>query len=353
VGFVSSHLYAHSVARFFGSLVTGLDRARFETFAWHTGEHADGTSASIAAAVDHFHHRFSPPLEVARAIRAAQLDALVLLDVGMDPATQVLGSLRLAPVQCAAYGHPVTTGLAHVDYFLSGELLDSAEAQRDYSEALVRLPGIGATPQHPPDGSDGGWLHAIADDLPWLLCLQNPLKLTPDFDDVLVEILACHRVRIGVFAVSPPIAARWRERIGARLEARGGDAIDRLHLLPPVSHADLVAGIACATLVLDTPHFSGGSTSLDAIAAATPVVAFKGNRLRANQTTAMLQLAGAAELIAADADDYLGIVGRLLADPIERGRLSDALRAGGVAIFNGTSATDGFQDFLSSVVPDR
>ncbi len=350
VGFVSSHLHAHSVTRFFGGLITGLDRTRCESFVWHTGEASDDTSAAIAAAVDHFEHRFAPPLEVARAIRSAQLDVLVFLDVGLDPAMQVLGSLRLAPVQCAAYGHPVTTGLAHVDYFLSGELLEAPDAQHGYSERLVPLPGIGAQPERPPGEGDGAWLSALAHDLPWLLCLQNPLKLTPDFDDVLIEILLGHEVRIGVFDISPPITALWRARIESRLAERDATAGKRLHLLQPVSHADLVAGIARATLVLDTPHFSGGSTSLDAIAAATPVVAFKGHRLRASQTCAMLEIVGVPELIARDASDYIDLVGRLLSAPAERARLGDALRAGGPALFGDRAPVVALQAFLTAEV---
>lgn len=353
VGFVSSHLYAHSVTRFFGSLVTSLDRSRCESYVWHTGEIADDTSAVIAESVDHFEHLFVPPLEVARAIRAAQLDVLVLLDVGLDPAMQVLGSLRLAPVQCAAYGHPVTTGLAQVDYFLSGASLESVDSDRDYSETLVRLPGIGATPQRPPTGGDGAWLAAVADDLPWLLCLQNPLKLTPDFDEVLLEILTSNRVRIGLFAVSPLIAARWYQRITAKLDAFNSDAADRLHLLPPVSHADLVAGISGAALVLDTPHFSGGSTSLDAIAAATPIVTFSGNRLRANQTSAMLQIVGTPELIAKNARAYIDTVRMLLDDEAERVRLRDVLRIGSTQLFGDFAPIVALQEFLESAVAIR
>ncbi len=350
VGFVSPHLYAHSVARFFGSLITGLDRTRFERFVWHTGEAADDTSAALAAAVDHFEQRYAPPLEIARSIRSAELDVLVFVDVGLDPAMQVLGSLRLAPVQCAAYGHPVTTGLAQVDYFLSGELLDGPDAQGDYSEKLVRLPGIGAQPQRPPTGGDGAWLGAIASDLPWALCLQNPLKLTPDFDDVLIEILVSHDVRIGVFDVSPPITARWHARVVQRLAGRDPAARARLHLFPPVSHADLVAGISHAALVLDSPHFSGGSTSLDAIAAATPVVAFRGSRLRANQTSAMLQIVGAPELIANDAAQYVRIVKRLLSDRDERARLSAVIRGGAGKLFENRAPVEAFGKFLVDAV---
>ena len=39
--FVSSYMRTHVVARFFASLMTGLDPARFERWAWHTGGGGD------------------------------------------------------------------------------------------------------------------------------------------------------------------------------------------------------------------------------------------------------------------------------------------------------------------------
>ena len=41
VGFVSSYLRHHIVARFFAGFITGLDRAQFETWAWFNGDDAD------------------------------------------------------------------------------------------------------------------------------------------------------------------------------------------------------------------------------------------------------------------------------------------------------------------------
>ncbi len=352
VGFVSSHLHAHSVSRFFGSLITGRGPARSETFVWHTGEEMDAVADSLSRAVEHFAHRFAAPRDVAREIRAARLDALVLLDVGMDPAMQVLGSLRLAPVQCAAYGHPVTTGLAGIDYFLSGQELESADAQTDYSEELVCLPGIGTQPRRPPAGGSGSWLDC--DGLPWVLCLQNPLKFTPDFDDLLLDVLQRIPARVGVFGIVPSIVQRWRARFERRARARLGEdsahAVARLHVFEPVSHADLVAGIARAHSVLDTPHFSGGSTSLDAIAAGTPLVAIQGSRLRGNQSAAMLRIIGVPELVAEDREDQIGILERVVGDDAERARLRDRIREGAARLFDDPAPVHALQTFLNHAV---
>ena len=46
---------------------------------------------------------------------------------------------RLAPVQCVTWGHPVTTGIPTLDYFISSDLLEADGAEDHYTERLVRL----------------------------------------------------------------------------------------------------------------------------------------------------------------------------------------------------------------------
>ena len=44
---------------------------------------------------------------------------IVYPELGMDVTSFALAALRLAPVQAATWGHPETTGLPTIDYFLS------------------------------------------------------------------------------------------------------------------------------------------------------------------------------------------------------------------------------------------
>ena len=57
-------------------------------------------------------------------------------------AVVMLAALWLAPIQCASWGHPDTTGLPTIDYFLSGELMEPPDADEHYTERLVRLPNL-------------------------------------------------------------------------------------------------------------------------------------------------------------------------------------------------------------------
>lgn len=58
------------------------------------------------------------------AVAALNLDALVFGDVGMDVMTTGLAYGRLSPVQVAFSGHPGTTGLPAIDYFITSDLYE-------------------------------------------------------------------------------------------------------------------------------------------------------------------------------------------------------------------------------------
>ena len=89
--------------------------------------------------------RLSGALDVARRqIAAAELDIVFYPDIGMEALTYFLAFARLAPVQCVTWGHPVTTGIPALDYFVSSELLEPDGAEAHYAERLVRLPRLPA-----------------------------------------------------------------------------------------------------------------------------------------------------------------------------------------------------------------
>jgi hypothetical protein len=218
VGFVSSYMRTHVVARFFAASMTGLDPARFERWAWHTGGAGDAWTREIAQGVEHFDDTRTHVQDLVAAIRAAGLDVLVYLDVGLDPLQGVLAALRLAPVQAALYGHPASTGLDTIDDFVSGELLEPEGAESHYRESLVRLPGLGAKPRAPVAPGDGSWMRALrAEGIPLAVCAQNLQKLPPAFDATLAQIAAASRARLVFFDRGPGLTRRFSERLSRAL----------------------------------------------------------------------------------------------------------------------------------------
>jgi predicted O-linked N-acetylglucosamine transferase (SPINDLY family) len=288
-------------------------------------------------------------LTLAREVRQTKLDVLVYPEIGMDPKHQALAALRLAPVQCALYGHPATSGSPNIDYFLCGVELEPPDADAHYREKLVRLPGLGTQPLPPPAPGDGAWFDALAGDAPLLLCLQNFIKLIPAFDATLARIAAETGARIGFFTRNPPLMRVFRARIEAAFAARGVDPAKHLVFLPVQKHADYLAGVARAPLVLDSPWFSGGGTSLDAFSVGTPVLAWEGAMARGRKTSAMLRVMDLRELIAASEDDYIARAVALIGDTARREALRETIHAHQPRLFDDDAAVRAFADFLVKV----
>ncbi len=350
VGFVSSYLRRHVVARFFADLITGLPGAQFERWAWLTADASDPWTGAIAAGVEHFEILDDPLPRIAQRIRDANLDVLVYPDIGLDPQQHALAALRLAPVQAALYGHPVTSGLDSVDYFVSGELLELPGSDAQYRETLVRLPGLGARPRAPIAPGDGRWAHALrAGKRPLLVCAQSLSKVPPAFDATLAEILSGSAARVVFFDRGAALTRKFLDRLKPALRERGVDE-SAVHVEAVHPYADFLAGLAGADLILDTPGFSGGGTSLDALGLGAPVLAFEGDSTRSRQTSAMLRLIELPELIASDGPDYARRALALLADRDRVAALRKRILERSLLLFNDPRPLTAFAAFLQDSV---
>ena len=191
VGIVSAHIHDHSV---WNAIVKGwlqrLDRSRFDVRLFHLGKANDVETALAKTMATHYTYGKTDPVEWAQLILGHQLDVLIYPEIGMDPTTAKLASLRLAPVQAASWGHPHTTGLPTIDYFLSAEGLEPPGAEAHYTEKLVRLPGLGCSLEPAKVASAAVDLAAlgIREGVPVLVCAGTPFKYTPRHDAVLAAI---------------------------------------------------------------------------------------------------------------------------------------------------------------------
>ncbi len=349
VGIVSCELRMHTVTRYFSEWLLRLDSNAFELHAWHLGEVVDEMSQRIADHVHVFHHEpRNSPLDLAIAIRDAQLDVLVYLDIGMDSRPQMLAARRLAPVQCVAYGHPVTSGLRNADWFLSGTAIEPANAEQHYREQLERLPGLGVVPTRPPVPASGEWLKRHAD-RPLLLCLQSLFKLTPEFDQAIARIARETNAEIVFFEFPIHCVKRFRERLSRAFESEGLDLDCHMRMLARRDYAGFLGGIAAADLVLDSIGFSGGATSLDALSVGTPVVTLEGEFMRGRQTSGMLRMLGAEELIATDFDSYVEIAVALCRDRERQNELRCRITANLDRLFEPDDVIPALAAFLQRV----
>lgn len=344
VGFVATFFRDGTIGRYFEHWVRGLPRADFEVFVYHLLPGVDALAQRLAQGVEHFRHLpWWRPSQLAPRIRADALDALVYPELGMGTVPFALASLRLAPLQCVGWGHPVTTGLPNVDVFLSSAAMEPPDAAGHYSEPLVTLPGIGTRYGLPVVPADATRASLGLPDVPLLLCPQSLFKIHPDNDPLFAAVLhALPEARLMCFEGRDPALTGAFAR---RLE-QAGIARDRLLVMPQCGHDDYLRINTVCDVMLDTLHWSGGNTSLDALACALPVVTLPGRFMRGRQSAGMLRLMGIGDLVAADTDDYVRIVSRLVRDPAWRREIGARIRAAHARIFDDPAPIAALAAFL-------
>ena len=345
VGFASVFFRDGTAGRYFEHWIADLPKDEFEVWVYHLVPQRDALTERIAARADHF--RSFPlwrPSQIAPRIRADQLDILVYPELGMATVTFALAAFRLAPLQCAGWGHPVTTGHSTIDVYFSSAAMEPADGPDHYTERLVTLPGIGTRYEMPvvPVAATRERF-GLPLQSPLLLCPQSLFKIHPDNDALYARVLRELPAAEFVFfeGRDPTLTAAFRSRLTV-----AGIAAEKMHFLPQCEHEDFLRVMLLCDLMLDTLHWSGGNSSLDALACGLPIVTLPGRFMRGRQSAGMLGLMGIDELVAADADHYVAIAARLVRDHAWRAGLVDRIRALHPRIFNDAAPIDALAAFL-------
>lgn len=318
---VCAHIRRHSVWDIIlKGFVRHLLRTQFELIIYHTGSETDGETHWAARQAECFVTGPRSPNEWIELIRADAPDVLFFPEVGMDPLSCKLAVLRLAPLQVASWGHPITTGLPEIDLFFSGLLLEPADAQSHYREQLVRLPGTGVCTEWlglQPAPLPIGYLRRREPQRARLLLCQHPFKFDPGDWPIIAETLqACAPCELYV------LKHRRRSRVSERavmllrkgLSDAGLDTEAVLVERPWVERAQFLTLLSEVDLYLDLPAFSGYTSAWHAIHVGLPVLTLEGRFLRQRLAAGLLRQVGFSEFIAVTKKDYVHMGARLTAD---------------------------------------
>ena len=296
--------------------------------------------------------RAADPLpQTAKVILDSELDVLIYPELGMNGRTYALAALRLAPVQCAGWGHPVTSGLPTVDYFLSCGAMEPEDAGAHYVESLVRLPGLGTRYSKPDVGrtltrADLG----LPEEAHLYLFPHPPHKIHPENDALLAGILSADPEGMLVLceSVTPEHGPLLRRRLATALEARGV-ARDRLRVLPHLPRGSYLEANRLCDVMLDATRWSGGNTTLDALAAGLPVVTRRGRFMRGRQSASMLEIMGLQELIAGSDEEFVAMALRLGWDRAWRDDVSRRIAETRERLFGNHAPVMALASFLQSL----
>jgi protein O-GlcNAc transferase len=356
LGIVSGYFQDHTIFRLFlESWLTQLDRNRFALTAFHTGRTNDAVTARCARSGCRFVQGLSSATAWRAAVSATSPHVLLYPEIGMDPVAAILSAQRLAPVQCVAWGHPQTTGLPTMDYFLSAELMEPPDGDTHYTEQLVRLPGLGLhyTPDERAVPPLDRMTLGLPSEVPIYWSGQALYKYLPEYDRIYPQIAAavgaCRFIFIG-FAKSDAVTAAFRNRLTRAFAGFGLDANEYCVVLPPMPQQRFIAAVGLADVILDTPGWSGGRSTLDCLSQDPAIVTYPGPLMRGRHTAAILRRIACEDTIAGSPDDYVAIAVRLGLDAEWRKRVRSKVADGKHRAFRDTGVVRALETFLATVV---
>ncbi|MGF1491530.1 MAG: tetratricopeptide repeat protein [Microcoleaceae cyanobacterium] len=349
VGYVSNYLHSYSGTLWLTGWLKHHNPEDFEIYCYYTGNSPDPVTQRFQQFSDVFHHVPGDFTTACQQILADQLHILVYPELGMDPPTFQRAALRLAPIQCTAWGHPVTTGLPTVDYFLSSELMEPDNAQEHYSETLIRLPNIGVAYPHPKDIPSLTKTRSdfdLPEDAVIYFCCQAPFKYLPQYDYLLPEIARQVSQAKFVFLRGELLFDRL-ESVFNRYSLRSTDYC--LHLVIP-ERSDYLMLNLLSDVFLDTFTWSGGNTSLEAIACGLPIVTCPGEFMRGRHADSFLKMLGVTETIARNESEYVEIAVRLGQDSVWRKEIADRIYQSQERLFEDVICVGGLENFYRQAV---
>ena len=293
--------------------------------------------------------------DVCEQIISDQLDILVFPEIGVAPKLTPLSCLRLAPIQCTTWAHPVTSGSPTIDYFLSSDLMEPVNGDEHYSEKLVRLPNIAFAISRPefPEISKQRSDFGLREDALIYWCCQSLFKYLPQHDYIFPSIAHQNHQCQFVFIESDHssvVTDSFKVRIQKAFMEFDLDYKQYCIFLPRLNKKEFILVTQLADIFLDCLSWSGGFTTRDAISCGLPVVTCPGQLMRARHSDGILQMLGITETIAQTESEYIQIAIRLGLDSEWRKSIKEKIITNSHRIFEDQECITALETFFLEAV---
>jgi len=350
IAFLSSFLKYHTIGKLTRGWIKELSRDAFEVIVLSPYDHHDAGADWIRTAADRTVILDRTIEKAMQRVADERCDVLFYPDIGMDPVTYGLARHRLAPVQCTTWGHPVTSGLRTVDYFVSSRLLEIPEAQRHYTEQLVLLDTLPTYYYRPPVPTRGsiGELPGISDAARLYLCPHSHFKMHPAFDTVLRRVLELDPD--GVIGVIDGMVESTSGRLRRRFERTLAPHAGRVRFIPRLSAREYLDLLERSDVLLDSFPFGGGNTHYEAFSVGLPVVTWPSEFMRGRVGHALCRKMGIPYLVVDSAESYARRAVEIASSPSVRDRLREEILARNDRIYEDMESVRELERFLRDAV---
>jgi protein O-GlcNAc transferase len=357
VGIVSGYFYIHSNWKIpVKGWVENVNKQKFRLYGYHTGKENDMATEDARKSFARFVEGVYSFDELCKTIKEDNLHILIYPEIGMDPTTVRLASLRLAPIQCSSWGHPDTSGLPTIDYFLSSELMEPPDADSHYTERLIRLPNLSVyyTPLDIPPTDINREILNLRQKSILYLCCQSLFKYLPQYDEIYPRITKevgdCQFIFIS--HKSSYVTEQFQRRINQSFNKFGLKANNYVVFLPRLDVREYNAINSLSNIYLDSIGWSGCNSTFEAIAHDLPIVTLPGDLMRGRHSAAILTMMNMQETIASSIDEYVEIAIRLGTDSLWRKQISNKIAANKQLLYKDKTCITALEAFFEKVVEE-
>ncbi len=249
------------------------------------------------------------------------IGTFIYTDVGQEMSAVVMANHRLAPIQITCYGNPVTTQARHMDYFIVSEEVEKAEvAEANYSERLVYIPGLAATPviadyTPPEEKKDDAVVH--------IACSWGNGKTNYPHLGLLKRIYekSAQKVHFHLIGMDD------RNLLDVVCEQELAEVLPEgsFTFVTRCDYEEYMGHFARCHLAIDSTPFGGYNRVIDAFLCRIPMVVLPGEYAPSRFGAALMRRLGLEELIAENAEAFVEIVVRLAEDKAARAALGEAI----------------------------
>ncbi|MDF5734215.1 MULTISPECIES: CmcI family methyltransferase [unclassified Nostoc] len=280
--------------------------------------------------------------EQVNIIRADDLDILFIATNVTAVTNQIclLSMHRLARIQVTSGGSVVTTGMRHIDYYISGTLTDpSATAEQQYQEKLMKLEGTAHCFSY---GNEKDKVIVkserqslgIPDDAVIFISAANYFKIIPELIDTWAKIIFAVPNSVLVLL---PFGPNWSNAYPKKafvnhlnkVFSKHGITADQLIVLDPQpvpNRQEVKAYFAIADVYLDSFPFAGTTSLIEPLQVNLPVITRRGTTFRSTMGAAMVQVLDVPDLVADSEESYIQLAITLGTDPELRQQKSDQIK---------------------------
>lgn len=254
---------------------------------------------------------------VVEKILSIGADIVLYPEVGLHAQTWRLAARRLCVQQVAMWGNPETTGLPSIDYFVSVQELEGANAAQHYSESLVSLPlqeHYYASRQYDGKELDLASL-GLVKEKKIILCSGAAFKYQYRFFEVFTQLYQKFEgLQFVFFDQEDEVSAQLKTSLAEI--ARIAPARNHIVFLPWIDEDRYYALMRVSHLMLDGLNFSGFNTAIKSIECGLPIVCIGSALLRENFSAGLLRAIGAHECVAESDANAIQVFTKLLEDQV-------------------------------------